>query len=163
MNIRWKEPAVPRHVLQMLVYDKSCQLLVIHRSIKVKSAKNVWSIPTGTHEIGENSHACIVRELNEEFSLTATKSFIVDQYENIAGDTNAEEQYHWILSLYGVVVPCLLDFVNNEPELHDEVKLVDFEDFICPSFMKNHTFHPSLHQVISENSYSYVKYLYEKL
>ncbi len=154
--INWKSPAVPRHVLQMLVFDSACTLLVIHRSDKVKSAKNVWSIPTGTHEIGETAKSCIKRELDEEFGLYASNSFIIDQYENIAGDDPSKEQYHWVLSIYGVLVPSVREYINKEPDLHDQVEVIPFIDFTTPEFFNEHPFHPSLHTTLKNNAFYYI-------
>jgi ADP-ribose pyrophosphatase YjhB (NUDIX family) len=85
-SIRWKQPAVPRHVVQAFIVDHNENLLLMHRSDKVKSAKNVWSIPTGTHELGESAPACLFREIKEEFDLEVKYTYLIDQYENIAGD-----------------------------------------------------------------------------
>jgi ADP-ribose pyrophosphatase YjhB (NUDIX family) len=145
----WKEPAVPRHVLQMLIADPNGNVLIMHRSDKVKSAKNVWSIPTGTHELGESIHTCIIRELFEEFDLLAERAFILEQYENIAGDISPPH-YHWVLSIYGVLVKDVTKAVNKEPELHDQMIFPNWST-ITPEWFDSHQFHPSLHPLISKN------------
>jgi ADP-ribose pyrophosphatase YjhB (NUDIX family) len=130
----------------MLVSDiNTGNVLVIHRSNKVKSARNCWSIPTGTHEIGETSEHCIVRELHEEFNLKVTNTRIFGQYENIAGDHDQEEQYHWILSVYLVSVGTFNGMWNKEPELHDRFKIVHWKNLFDSNWLENHKFHDSLH------------------
>jgi ADP-ribose pyrophosphatase YjhB (NUDIX family) len=145
----WREPAVPRHVVQMLVVDPNGHILVMHRSDKVKSAKNVWSIPTGTHEIGESIQSCIVRELYEEFNLIAERAFILEQYENIAGDISPPH-YHWVLSIYAILVKDVKVAVNKEPELHDQMIFPNWST-IDDQWFKSHQFHPSLHTLISKS------------
>jgi ADP-ribose pyrophosphatase YjhB (NUDIX family) len=149
-EIKWKQPAVPRHVIQMLVVDRQSRVLLIHRSEKCKSAKNVWSIPTGTHEIGEYAIDCAAREIQEEFNLEPKLIYLATQYENIAGDANAEEQYHWILSVYVLVVDSLDLLVNKEPELHDLIEIVDIKVMANPLFVSRYNFHSSLQELFTE-------------
>ncbi len=144
----WKSPAVPQHVLQMFVYDKSGRVLVMHRSEKVRSARNVWSIPTGTHEIGESAAECITRELHEEFHLDAKRIRLLDQYENIAGD-EAPPHYHWVLSVYGVLVDDVTAAINKEPDRHDQMIFVPIVDLLDEEFFLGHAFHASFHKIIS--------------
>lgn len=142
----WHEPAVPRHVLQMFVYDESGKVLVMHRSEKVRSARNVWSIPTGTHEIGESIASCLERELMEEFDLQVKHAALLDQYENIAGD-EAPPHYHWVLSVYGVQVEDVTAAANKEPDRHDQMIFVPAAD-LTPEFFAEHKFHSSFHDII---------------
>lgn len=142
----WKEPAVPRHVIQMLVVDMNDNVLFLHRSDKVRSAKNVWSIPSGEHDIGETVHACASRELEEEYGLTVIDSYILTQYENIAGDLTPPH-YHWVISIYKVIVDDVHKAVNKEPDKHDQMLIVNISD-IGPTFFDEHQFHPSLHELV---------------
>ena len=155
-KIKWKEPAVPRHVIQMLVVDRRSRLLLIHRSDKCKSARNVWSLPSGTHEIGEHALDCVARELREEFELEAKVIYLAQQYENIAGDPNVEEHYHWVITLFVVIVESLDHFCNNEPDLHDQVEFVPTVDVGTPEFLERFTFHPSLTEMFQSTA-SYLR------
>ena len=148
MNIQWKEPAVPRHVIQMMVVDSQSRLLLIHRSDKCKSAKNVWSMPTGTHEIGEHAIDCAAREIQEEFGLVPKVIYLAQQYENIAGDPNASEHYHWVITLFVVVVDTLDAAVNKEPELHDIFEFVPLNEILKDEFTTRFQFHSSLQEVL---------------
>lgn len=147
-QIEWKEPAVPRHVIQMLPYDRSGKFLMMHRSNNVRSARNVWSIPTGEHEIGERIFECASRELWEEYGLIINQLRFLTQYENIAGD-EAPPHYHWVLSIYGAEVDDVTQAVNKEPDKHDQMIFPTIEEVSHPNFFDNHRFHNSLHYIIS--------------
>lgn len=141
---QWKEPAVPRHVVQMFVHDENGLCLIMHRSNNVRSARNVWSIPSGEQEIGESVYAAIRRELYEEYGLEAKESDLVFQYENIAGDENPPH-YHWVISVFVVVVEDVTVAVNREPDKHDKLEFPELFDVLHSLPWKGqHVFHPSL-------------------
>ena len=76
-NLRMRtEPAIPRSVVQMVPVDLEGRLLVMHRSDKVRSAKNVWSFPSGLHDIGETQEQSVARELLEEYDLKLRRAAI---------------------------------------------------------------------------------------
>jgi ADP-ribose pyrophosphatase YjhB (NUDIX family) len=141
---QWKYPVVPRHAVQMLVYDKNKKFILMHRSNNVRSARNVWSIPTGLHDIGETVSQTIYRELIEECGLTALDYELLGQYENIAGDPDATKQYHWVLSIYAVQVEDVTKMVNVEPEKHDELKFLPVAELLdSVKFLNDYKFHRS--------------------
>lgn len=142
---QWKEPQVPRHVIQMIVMDAQDNILFLHRSDKVRSAKNVWSTPSGLHDIGETIEECGKRELYEEYGLEALpQSFeLVGQYENIAGDENPPH-YHWVVSIYIVYVKNVWEAVNKEPDKHDIMLIEDLFN-IQGNWWDEHQFHPTYH------------------
>lgn len=145
---QWKQPAVPRHVIQMFVVDHFGKLLMMHRSNNVRSARNVWSIPTGEHEIGESTSTTIQRELMEEYGLYALDFLLIGQYENIAGDKDHpdEPQYHWVLSLFVVRVGDVTKAINREPDKHDKMEFVDLSILRdSDKFLATYQFHDSLH------------------
>lgn len=144
--MNWKPIAepIPQHVAQLLVVDSKFRLLLMHRSDKVKSAKNVWSFPSGTHEIGETIEECACRELFEEYSLQAYpgRTRHVGLYENIAGDPEpGAQQYHWLLSVLGIYVPDVSLAVNNEPDKHDKMEFVTIGEIARPDFFQEYPFH----------------------
>lgn len=138
----WKAPAIPQHVGQMFVVDQNHRMLIMHRSDKVRSAKNVWSIPSGTHEVGEPIKSTLIRELSEEYGLIGVPGGIIDQYENIAGDAEPPH-YHWVISLYPILVDDVTQAQNREPDKHDKMEFVYFNT-ISTLWLANHPFHPSL-------------------
>lgn len=149
---KWKEPAVPRHAVQMVVMDLNEKIILLHRSNNVRSARNVWSIPTGLHDIGETVDETIRRELFEECGLepaTGFKSRCLFQYENIAGDKDSEEQYHWVISVYLVTVNNVEKAENKEPDKHDKMEFVDRHVmFFSDEWKRDHTFHESLDSIL---------------
>lgn len=146
LGAKWKmnKGPVPQSVVQMIPIDRGGRVLVMHRSDKVRSARNVWSFPSGMHEIGHAQDYECARELLEEYSLVADRVRLLGVYENIAGDPEPNvEQYHWVISLYGVLVYDLDKFVNNEPEKHDRTTIVSMYDLVQPVFYDTYPFHSS--------------------
>jgi len=147
---KWKEPAVPRTVVQMAPVDKNGMVLVMHRGPNVRSIPNVWSFPSGMHEIGERMEESLERELREEYDLQAIDCAMVGQYENIAGDLWDQEQYHWVISLYVALVEDVKKAVNKEPDKHDRMEFVHYTDLVTPAFWDAHRFHNSFHEEMRE-------------
>jgi ADP-ribose pyrophosphatase YjhB (NUDIX family) len=141
MVSKWIEPAVPRHCLQMLTVDAHGRMMAIHRSDKVRSAKNVWSYPTGLHDIGELVGDVIHRELMEEFNLEALRGSPIGQYENIISDGEGGGKYHWVMSVYGVRIRTYDDIVNKEPDKHDQIQFHDYREQAWVSLDFHKTFH----------------------
>ena len=141
----WKiwPSAVPLTAVQVLVVDLQGRVLMLHRSDKVRSAKNVWSFPSGLHDIGETLEECAKRELIEEFGLDIKQVSMIGLYENIDGDKSTEDRFHWVLAVQTAFVPDLDVFVNHEPDKHDLVALVDIKDFATPDFFRVYNFHQS--------------------
>lgn len=146
-TISWKQPAIPRSVVQIVPIDRNGMIPIHYRTNKVRSAKNVWSFPSGLHDIGETMAACAARELAEEwgYEVDASRCIHIGTYENIAGDPEAEEQYHWVISMVGVRLKGnASSFVNNEPEKHTTVQCFTFAGMCHPNFFKDLNFTPSL-------------------
>lgn len=176
---QWKQPAVPRSVVQVLPVDHQGNMLLLHRSNTVRSARNVWSIPTGTQEVGESLQDTIVREIQEEFNLTPLLMSLIGIYENIAGDKsycslcNVEsglthethcplhesepsqpypEQYHWVINFYVIFVENITkDMINKEPDKHDQVATIPYASFLDPSFFTTYNFHPTLTAFLTQH------------
>lgn len=148
MRFLWKEPAVPRHVVQMLIVDEQDRALIMHRSENVRSARNVWSIPTGEHEVGETIMETARRELAEEYGLELIPGSHIRslfQYENIAGDEGQAEQYHWVITVYLVRVNDVTKAINREPDKHDKMEFTKLTTILDdPRWKDEHKFHESL-------------------
>lgn len=121
--IEWKRLDIPTPypVVQMIVTDGH-SVLAIHRSHAVRSAKNIWSMPSGMHDIGETRDQCARRELLEEFGLTIKDLSFIGAYENIV--LNEADNFHWIIQTCVAKVRDFTDLVNREPDKHDEFRLV---------------------------------------
>lgn len=138
------EHAVPVPCLQMIVVDPSGRVLLLHRSEKVRSVRNVWSLPSGLHDVGETMEECAKRELKEEFSLEAYGAMHhVAAYDNIVADGDGGQSWHWLLNLVVLTVPDVTSMVNNEPDKHDMVDYVDIMYFGTPEFFAEFPFHHS--------------------
>lgn len=140
----WKKTteAVPRTAVQMLCIDRKGEVLLIHRSPTVRSARDCWSFPSGLHDIGETLAETCSRELLEEFNLSAPPGAFVQlgTYENINGDPDAAEPWHWVVNTFAVIVD-FQTLINNEPDKHDQIKFVNI-DYFC-SAVECHNFHAS--------------------
>lgn len=133
----------------MLIVDNNDRVLIMHRSNNVRSAKNVWSIPTGEHEIGETIQTCAFRELYEEYGLVGQSLKPLHQYENIAGDEEPPH-YHWVITIYKIFVEDVTKAINKEPDKHDEMLFPHFYH-LSEDFIDRHPFHKSLHKIIRDN------------
>lgn len=162
-NTQWVQPAVPRHVVQMVVVDPNERLLLMHRSDKVRSARNVWSLPSGLQELGDTCIATACRELEEEFDLDTLEAKLLDQYENIAGDADATEQYHWVISLFLIRVADVTKAVNREPDKHDQMIFPDFRILTAYDFLNQYHFHHSLQKLLFYKRLEYAEQIYRFL
>lgn len=146
MNWKKCEEAVPRSAVQMIPFDAAEQVLLMHRSDKVRSARNVWSFPSGMHEIGNTLEAEAFRELKEEYDLTGLRSSLLGVYENIGGDPEpGAEQYHWVISVLAVEVVDVTMAVNREPDKHDKMEFTTIGELRRLSFEK-YPFHQSFQE-----------------
>lgn len=142
-STNWKEPRVPRHVVQFIFVDPKGRFMVMQRSDKVRSAKNCWSFPSGMHEIGESIGTTIAREAEEEYGITEILQRIhLCTYENIAGD-GVGPQYHWVISLYAVLVPDVTVCVNKEPDKHPIMEFDHLNRWQDWQWFEEHEFHHS--------------------
>jgi ADP-ribose pyrophosphatase YjhB (NUDIX family) len=125
----WKtdlpEPT-PFTVVSGFALNANGQFLILHRSDAVRSAKNCWALPSGLHVRGLSKEAQFCNELKEEFDLNPVIESCLDvgSYENIA----LTDRFHWFIHVMAVYVHNLEDFVNREPDKHDQAKLMTLED-----------------------------------
>lgn len=143
---RWADPAVPRPVVMAMPVDAGESLLMHKRSSRVRSAKGVWSFPTGLLELGETIAGACARELREEHSLELLRSSVLGAYENIAPEAGVEgqvEQYHWVFTVVGCLVADVRAASNNEPEKHEQVKVAQVLELADHRFWTVHRFHGS--------------------
>lgn len=144
-SINWIQPATiqPTTAVQALAVDYNQRLLLLHRGPNIRSAKNVWSFPTGLHDIGETIYECAARELKEETGLEAKRAAFITLYENIAGDEGAEKQFHWVMVMVACLVADVTLYQNLEPDKHDELKIIDYQELNHAKFFQSHKFHKS--------------------
>jgi ADP-ribose pyrophosphatase YjhB (NUDIX family) len=150
--MKWKmnkEP-IPQHAVQVVPIDVLLRVLMMHRSEKVRSARNVWSFPSGLHDIGETMEACATRELEEEYGLKPIAFCQLGTYENIGGDSDSDEQYHWVINVLGALVADCNAAVNKEPEKHDQMMVASLPAIANLNF-GTHPFHPSFQEWFNRN------------
>ena len=140
---RWEGDPVPLLVVAGFIFSPySGDFVMLHRSSKVRSAPNCWSLPSGLWEAGESAEGCFAREMKEELNLEVEprKLKMLGEYENKPGDG-----WHWVIRVF--FAPCvdLNDLENREPDKHDEVEFVNYSAlFDLPQFLSEYPTHPSL-------------------
>jgi ADP-ribose pyrophosphatase YjhB (NUDIX family) len=154
--IIWKDLGIKlaQPVVQMFVVDQEGNILLIHRSSNIRSAPNVWSTPSGLHDIGLSVPAMIAKELNEEFNIgndVIEEPTPMFQYENIAGDDPSLEQYHWLITVWKVEVSSFANLQNMEPAKHDKIEFATYRDFESPMFYKAFNFHPTYEKALKKH------------
>jgi ADP-ribose pyrophosphatase YjhB (NUDIX family) len=153
-KIIWKDPAIPRSAMQVIPVTEDGEILTIYRGPAVRSARNVWSFPTGLHDIGETLHQCADRELKEEFNLSIIgNSELLGTYENIAPEQESGgPQYHWVMTVLAAVVN-KDEFENREPDKHTAYRWVDIRRLLSPTlFVRDFTYHSSFEQWFLANA-----------
>lgn len=136
----WKSSS-PLPVVQMIPIDPKGSVMLMHRGPNVRSVPNVWSFPTGMHDIGETIECCAARELFEEFNLTGEKCVILGTYENMPGDG-----YHWVITVVLVMVDSFDVMLNKEPEKHDKTEIVSQYRLLDADFFTKYDFHPTFQE-----------------
>jgi 8-oxo-dGTP pyrophosphatase MutT (NUDIX family) len=132
---------------------------IFHRAANLRSAGNVWSTPSGMHDIGETVEQTIIKELNEEFGLgdEVINFEPVFQYENIAGDPLFNQdgsprlQYHWVISVYEVCMGRLDKYVNKEPSKHDSTVILPWSIWFDEDTYNTYKFHPTYEAALREH------------
>lgn len=138
----WHEPRLPRSVAVAIPFTEDGTTFIHKRSMTVRSARGVWSFPTGLQEVGETLEQTAVRELAEEWSLTPTRARLIDTYYTIAEDEPRNgPQYHWNMHLIG----CLIDELpgtleNREPDKHEQVLICGLAELATVRLFMTHTF-----------------------
>lgn len=157
MSWRQFDGPVPYSVVAGVAVNMDNQFIFLHRSNKVRSAPNCWSLPSGLHEVGETIISCFERELYEELRLRRaerTPYTTLPSYENIPGDG-----WHWVISTVVMFVEGF-EFTNREPDKHDDVRWLDIEEFRNPAmFLAKYPVHPSAvgwYCVFARRAYDFV-------
>jgi 8-oxo-dGTP pyrophosphatase MutT (NUDIX family) len=145
----------PTACVQAIPVDCNRKVLLHHRSDQVRSAKNVWSFPTGILEYNETLMRAAARELKEEFDLETKAARILGCYENRIDD------FHWVLTVVGLRVPDVYSFINMEPDKHDIVEVVHLEELLMPSFFDRYAFHDSFRRWFEFNSHGHFAQLHQ--
>lgn len=151
MSIRWMQSMQPeaRVAIEIWPVTRDGLTVVQHRSETVRSARNIWSFPTGLLEIGETFTERATKELMEEHSVVAIgEGIVLGAYANIAPElvrNPTAEQFHWIIVQVGIIVSSLDEetIKNNEPTKHDQVEVHSLGKLLQKSWWEAHNFSPA--------------------
>jgi 8-oxo-dGTP diphosphatase len=85
-------------IVSVLLFNDKDQLLLLKRSLTSKTNKNLWQLPEGKMEYGEEPIQTVERELMEETSLTLKNPafFTIKTSQMFFEDTN----YHLVRLVY---------------------------------------------------------------
>lgn len=89
--------------------------LLVHRA----SHEPFWTIPGGTAELGEDSRATLIREMQEELGVTVTVGrlvFLVENFFRFEGRAWHETGWYYLMD-----VPDAFAFSNSDEIVHEIV------------------------------------------
>ncbi len=64
---------------------------------KNEPGKDLWSVPGGKVELGENAEQAVIREVKEETGLTVINPKLIDVLNNIVRDEDRKVRYHFVI------------------------------------------------------------------
>lgn len=141
-DIVWKMPgegARPVPVVMGIGVDPSGRCLILHRSPSVRSAPNTWSFPSGLHECGFGFGQQLAIEFEEELGVEVLgDAHLLRTYEVL----DYERDYHWVIHLMICSVKDWEVAENVEPEKHDQLALMSFQEL--NEFYLDSSFHGPL-------------------
>jgi ADP-ribose pyrophosphatase YjhB (NUDIX family) len=147
----WKKFDVPKPYVTVsgLALDCKGRFILMHRSAKVRSARDCWSLPSGLHECGKTMQEQFGEELKEELNLTPiiTKNAMIGHYENIRPDGLMHAGWHWVIFVMLMRVESLDPLVNKEPDKHDQIEIVN----IRQDWITGRTWAPKLREFLVPN------------
>jgi len=136
--------ALPNASVQVIPVDDGGDTLLMHRSARVRSARDCWSFPSGLRECGSLCHQDARRELAEELSLQTGRAYKrVGQYENLG---TAADPYHWIIDVLVMRTDDLSKVRNVEPDKHDKLIRLPLSAALSDGFLRDHVFGPGLRE-----------------
>lgn len=126
--VKWNKFDDPRPYVTVsgLAMDSRGRHVLLHRSSKVRSARNCWSLPSGLHEVGLSMAEQFGQELREELNLEPIiqRHVFIGLYENIRPDGPNSPGWHWVIAVMAMRVESLQPLVNKEPDKHDQIEIV---------------------------------------
>lgn len=126
MNWNKFDDARPYPSVIGFIYNRNTRKFPIFwRTDKVRSVKNVWSMPCGLCEVGSTVAQNFAREAKEELNLTIDPALVeeIGIFDAIPGDG-----WHWLMVVVACPIDDFRDLDNLEPEKHDKLRLVNLDD-----------------------------------
>jgi 8-oxo-dGTP diphosphatase len=111
--------------------SKICAAAMLVRGSKILLGKrapgqllypDVWDLPGGHLEVGESPDQALVRELEEELGIVATRFVPLGIFDELNPEKYGAHQYH----IY-VVTEWSGRIVNRQPHEHSEIRWVPLE------------------------------------
>lgn len=147
----WNSFTEPRPYVTVsgIAIDGMGRFAMLHRSEKVRSARNCWSLPSGLHEVGLTLEQQFAQELKEEMGLEAfpNLSKVVGHYENIRPDGPDLPGWHWVIFVLVMRVKTLDTLVNSEPDKHDKIEVTHYLE----PWQKGRQWAPKLGEFLAAN------------
>ena len=129
--------------------NRKGEIILLHRSGKVRSARNCWSLPSGLHEVGLSMRDQFAQEIREELNLVPIpeKSHMIGLYENIRPDGVHVPGWHWVIAVMAMRVESFTPLLNKEPDKHDQIEIVN----IVQDWITSRQWAPKLGEFLVEN------------
>jgi len=151
MTDKWNvfTEARPYTTVSGIAFDSKGNFPLLHRSENVRSARNCWSLPSGLHEVGLTMQEQFSIELREEMGLITVPhtNRVISDYENIRPDGDDKPGWHWVIKFMVVRVETLETLINNEPDKHDKIEIVNY----LSNWWENRQWAPKLGEFIFAN------------
>ena len=115
MNVQWNKFEEPKPYVGVLgfAFDIKGRFPILHRSDKVRSAKNAWSFISGLHECGRTLFEQFSEEAREECNITTS---VVGEKIGYFEAIIKEENWHWVMCMVACPCPNFNNFKNMEPQ-----------------------------------------------
>ena len=123
----YKKEYIVTSVVAVIV-DEQERVLLTKRSIP--PFKDMWVMPGGKIDLGEQIVAALKREVDEEVGLAVEVGDLIDVFEHV---TPGEENCHYIILFYRCR-PLHAQFVHNQDEVADAqwVARCDLPQYLMP-------------------------------
>ena len=118
ISLKKEYPPRPMVGVAALIMYKD-KLLIVKRAYE--PAKDLWSLPGGTVELGECSKHSIKREIYEELGIEIDPDCIIDVEDFIERDSSNRVKYHFVILVYLVKLD-----KQYKLSLSDEIKDINW-------------------------------------
>jgi len=142
--------AKPYTTVSGLAIDRDGNFPILFRGPNVRSAPNIWSLPSGLHEVGLTIEQQFIAELGEELNIIGIEGSYQELgvYENILTEENPKS--HWVIHVGIIRVESLETLTNKEPDKHPEMKTVNVGDI--ERTLNTHGFAPVLDAFLRDHA-----------
>lgn len=125
--IKWNSFVEPRPYIGVIgfAFNSEGKFPILHRSDKVRSAKNAWSLVSGLHEVGKTVFEQFADEAREECHIHVSgEGTKIGFYDAIL----PEDKWHWVMVIVAMRVLSFASFENMEPDKHDAIEFITIDE-----------------------------------